>query len=341
MSERRPFVTSIARHSPFRAATPEPRPLPRDSWETGDFVVAEVTAANPAPYEIEDHSGRRVEVAPGDRIIGALGQRAATLQVVGDWEAIEPGSAAIDALTVSGVLGRATSVAFGKAQVGRMRYLGHALLGAQKTTMRDSAMSAPEATLEAPIVLLIGTSMEAGKTTTAKLIVRRLRALGLEPAATKLTGVGRYRDVLTMRDAGAGAALDFVDAGLPSTAIPRADYEPALARLLSLLAEAHPGVVVAEAGASPLEPYNGDTVVELLGDRVCCTVLCASDPYAVTGVIEAFGLRPDLIAGRATATSSAIDLVTKLCGIEAINALDPASAPAVDAVLQRCLGARV
>ena len=51
-------------------------------------------------------------------------------------------------------------------------------------------------------------------------------------------------------------------------------------------------MVVAEAGASPLEPYNGDAAVQLLGDRGRCTVLCASDPYAVVGVTGAFDVAP-------------------------------------------------
>ena len=49
--------------------------------------------------------------------------------------------------------------------------------------------------------------------------------------------------------------------------------------------------MVVEAGASPLEPYNGSVVVDYLKDQTCFTVLCASDPYAALGVQAAFGDR--------------------------------------------------
>ena len=68
-----------------------------------------------------------------------------------------------------------------------------------------------------------------------------------------------------MRDAGADAVLDFVDVGLPTTVCPAADFKPALRTLLSMISGEEPDVVVAEAGASPLEPYNGGTVMAEVG----------------------------------------------------------------------------
>ena len=46
---------------------------------------------------------------------------------------------------------------------------------------------------------------------------------------TKLTGAGRYRDILAMQDAGADYIFDFVDAGLPSTVVSEREYRRALA----------------------------------------------------------------------------------------------------------------
>jgi uncharacterized NAD-dependent epimerase/dehydratase family protein len=189
--------------------------------------------------------------------------------------------------------------------------------------------------LEAPVVLIVGTSMSSGKTVAAKAIVRALKRMGMRVAAAKLTGVGRYRDILAASDAGADLVADFVDVGLPSTAVPVADFEPAVEALLSLIAAGAPDVVVIEAGASPLEPYNGDTAVRRLGDLVACTVLCASDPYAVVGVMEAFGSRPDLISGRATSTEAGVALVRRLSGIEAaMNLMDHRSHPALERLLR-------
>jgi hypothetical protein len=78
-------------------------------------------------------------------------------------------------------------------------------------------------------------------------------------------------------------------------------------------------VIVAEVGASPLEPYNGKAAVELLDEQIAFTVLCASDPYAVVGIEDAFGHPPDLVAGMATNTTAGIDLVEQLADCPALN----------------------
>ena len=98
--------------------------------------------------------------------------------------------------------------------------------------------------------------MDAGKTTAACGIVRRLLASGLRVGGAKLTGVGRYRDILQLKDAGADAVFDFVDAGLPSIICPLDEMARALGHVFSLVEEAHFDVLVVEAGASPLEPYT-------------------------------------------------------------------------------------
>ena len=85
--------------------------------------------------------------------------------------------------------------------------------------MRDYVQDVPEREFGLPVVLLVGTSMSAGKTTSAKVIVRLLREAGLAVVGAKLTGAGRYRDILAMQDAGAEHIFDFVDAGLPSTVV--------------------------------------------------------------------------------------------------------------------------
>ena len=80
-----------------------------------------------------------------------------------------------------------------------------------------------------------------------------------------------------------------------------------------------------EAGASPLEPYNGSIAKEMIRDQVKFKLLCAQDPYAVVGVQQAFQRAPDLVAGGAANTDAGIALVKKLSGLPALNLMDPAS----------------
>ena len=159
--------------------------------------------------------------------------------------------------------------------------------------------------------------------------------------AAKLTGAARYRDVLNMGDAGADYIFDFVDTGLPTTVCDPESYREKLRTLTSQMAKIDADVLVAEAGASPLEPYNGSIAIEELEKQVRCTVLCASDPYAVVGVSSAFDRKPDIVAGGAANTSAGISLVEKLTGIKALNLLEKESIPELNRILAECLGFRM
>jgi hypothetical protein len=180
--------------------------------------------------------------------------------------------------------------------------------------------------------------MEAGKTGAAKVIIRLLENLGLRVVGAKLSGAGRNRDILAMSDAGAATVFDFVDVGLPSTVCPEEEYREALRKLLAMIASEKPDVVVAEAGASPLEPYNGAAVLDELGENRRCTVLCASDLYAVVGVVQSFGDTPDVVSGIATNTSAGIELIRKLTGLEALNVIDRNSHTWLRRILVETLG---
>ena len=180
--------------------------------------------------------------------------------------------------------------------------------------------------------------MSAGKTTAGKIIVRQLKQAGYKVIGAKLTGAARYRDVLSIGDAGADYIFDFVDVGLPSSICEPENYRNLLRKLITQMARVNADVLVAEAGASPLEPYNGSVVIEELKQQVRCTVLCASDPYAVVGVSSAFDRKPDIVAGGAANTAAGIALVEKLTGIKGLNLMEKDSLPELNRILSECLG---
>lgn len=328
---------SLARISDLPTRPFSVEQLPRREWETGDYVVGEVVSPPNRLSRIELPSGRMVEVAEGDLVVGAFGVRYATLEAVGGWQAIGL-DRSMESLTGAGLFGKTTSKSTLLPSLVALAYRGHATVGDGKANMRDYVPPASQKDLRLPVVLLVGTSMSAGKTTSAKAIVRILRESGLAVIGAKLTGAGRYRDVLSMQDAGAERVFDFVDAGLPSTVVPEAGYRKAMGGLISRMAASRADVLVAEVGASPLEPYNGEAAMDMLGPNVRCTVLSASDPYAVSGVTAAFGSKPDLVTGVATSTRAGIELVEKLTGIKALNVLDRDSLPRLREVLLSRLG---
>ncbi len=313
------------------------RPRERGAWAEGDLIAAEAESAGGV---IEAPDGHYVRVETGDVVMGALGTRRATLEIVGGWRDVRE-DGRIQSLTRGGVLGRITSAATELTPyVIDLSYLGHVRLDGEPTRLRDwmLAPAGPPRHPRTPTIALIGTSMSSGKTTAARMLIRRLTSMGLRVVGAKLAGVARFADVLSMRDSGAEAVFDFVDGGLPSTAMPRDVVVESTRRVLAAVDALGADVLVAEAGASPLEPYQGAAVLRELEPRLRMTVLCASDPYAAVGAERAFGLRPDFVAGRAAATSAAVALVSKLSDLEAIDVTDPACRPRIDAMLAGALG---
>ena len=327
------FFASLTRISNLPQASFSVEVLSREEWESGDYVVGEVDEISRDPSGIELASGRTVEVVEGDLVVGAFGNRYATLESVGEWHKIGD-DLRMKALTGAGLFGKITS---GTTGLPSFTYKGHVLVDGGKAAMRDFVPPPPERPFGLPTVLLVGTSMSAGKTTAAKAIVRLLDQAGLRVVGAKLAGAGRYKDVLEMEDAGAQYIFDFVDAGLPSTAVPEEEYRAALRDLLGCIGGTDADVVVAEVGASPLEPYNGQVAIEEVAPNVRCTVLSASDPYAVTGMIMTFRDRPDLVTGLATRTQAGVELVKKLSGIKALNVMDPDALPELRDILKDSL----
>jgi len=316
----RTFLTSVARITPLDPANLASQSFPQEEWSNADLVVAEVLSPPNQLSKAELPNGRMLDLARGDRVVGALGRRAATLECVGSFEAVKA-DLQLDLLTPGGLLGKITSQSSYLGLVPHLRYQGHVLVQGERANLRNYVGRLPAHASKIPVVLLVGTSMSAGKTATARLFIRLLKQAGKRVAAAKLTGAARYRDILSMQDAGADHILDFVDVGLPSSICPEEEYADALQQLLARLGTLEVDVLVAEAGASPLEPYNGATAVRGLAPQVCLTALSASDPYAVVGVMRAFELVPDLITGVATNTTAGIDLIGKLCNLPAFNIL--------------------
>jgi hypothetical protein len=312
------FFTSMTRIAALDDRPFQTRPLPKERWTTGDYVVGEVCLPPGRSALVELTTGRLTEIFGGDLVVGAFGIRCATLEAVGDWRAIaEDGR--MELLTEGGVIGKATSVSSWLENLPPLLYMGHAVRDERPLQMSMFVPPLPERPYRCPTILILGTSMSSGKTMIAKAIIRELVKSSLKVTGVKFTGAGQYHDILTMRDAGAESVFDFVDVGLPSSIAPPETFRVYMRQLLARIAAGNPDVVVAEIGASPFEPYNGEVVLEELKESVYCTVLCASDPYAVLGATRCFDLHPDLISGTVTDTTAGRELVEKLTGIPAIS----------------------
>jgi len=111
--------------------------------------------------------------------------------------------------------------------------------------------------------------------------------------------------------------------------------------LKSAISHANANVAIIEMGASPLEPYNGDLAIEAIRQHLKFSILCASDPYAVYGLIKAYNLTPDIVTGVATNTLAGCELVENLCNVRALNLTDQKTTPEFKRILSKSLGIRL
>jgi dethiobiotin synthetase len=156
-----------------------------------------------------------------------------------------------------------------------------------------------------PTIAIVGTSMNAGKTTTAHRIVHSLVKAGHRPGATKVTGTGSGGDYWVMLDAGAHRMLDFTDVGLASTY--RVDFpvvERKAIELLDHLTAAGCGALVVEVADGLFQRETAKLMTsEAFRDRIDGVVIAAPDAMGAVGALthlRRLGLPVTAIAGRIT-----------------------------------------
>ncbi|MFD7021052.1 DUF1611 domain-containing protein [Promicromonospora sukumoe] len=184
-----------------------------------------------------------------------------------------------------------------------------------------------------PVVAVIGTSMNSGKSTTLACLAHGLTAAGLTVHAGKATGTGAGNDALHFVDAGAEHVVDFTDFGLPSTfGLPFEDVRDVFATMADVLASpARPGGPVPDVVLIEIADgvYQGETGRLLVDDAfrsvVDRVVFAAGDALGASGgvaALRALGCDPSLVSGVLTASP--------LATAEARRALDVDVVPTYD-----------
>jgi len=301
--------------------------------EAGTLVAARVLNSKTSYNTLEDVHGRFVTLHPGDVIAGALGKRDALYGYSGRVpERVQVGDE-LCLLNLGGVIGAGAQAAPGIGEPFRVEVLGAVLefpeldrrVGVPASVQRAALSPAPLPARTPPILCLLGTCMDSGKTTAAAVMIAELVRRGLRVAAGKLTGVALRRDVLAMQDCGASPVALFTDFGVVTT-----DEVNALGATRSLLAhlgEAEPDLVVLEMGDGLLGTYGVHALLddEELRGRLSAIVLCAQDPVGAWGATrlldERYGLRPRLVAGRVTDTPVGRRYCAEQLEVPAWNAL--------------------
>ncbi len=221
--ERRGFVLSSDRIARAKNAYTT-RHVPRERMRrlldgacpaVGDLVLARVARLGQHEH-IERPDGRRAKLWDGDEIIVAYGNRYAPDQ----FEAYVPDDLAPCHLVAGGgVAARVAAQHSGMKRATEIVPLGLlADLEGERLNLAKWGLAAAGHVHAKPYVFaVLGSSMNAGKTTTAAAIIQGLSHAGYAVGAAKVTGTGSGGDRWAMVDAGAKLVLDFTDAGHPST----------------------------------------------------------------------------------------------------------------------------
>lgn len=259
------------------------------------YVLAVRILGNKSVYnEIENVHGRMMRLKSGDVIAGVLGHRRALHGYAGDVPDQLAVGDKINVLNLGGVLGKCTSF---NPDVGRpfdvevmgavlhFPYLGKRV-GEPSHIGLKAIPACPPVLQSAPLVLVAGTCMNAGKTVASCEIVHGLTRRGLKVAAAKVTGVALQRDVLSMVDYGAVESASFIDAGVVTTS-PRTAPDAAR-KLITHLNRLRPDVIVIELGDGIFGEYGVQAVLRSddVGPHVKALVLCANDPVGAWGGVQ-------------------------------------------------------
>ncbi len=317
----------------------------------GDVVAVQVRTRKSCYDQLELTTGRFSKLNPGDVVAGVLGHRRALGGYAGHVpERLEVGDR-IDILNLGGVLGICDAIHpdLGPplscevlGQVLHFPYLGERI--GVPATITEGALPLDEKLDVAgvPVVAVVGTGMNSGKSAAAHALVQGFVHRGLRVHGGKATGVSLRRDVLGMEDAGATRTLTFTDLGIVTTT---RDTAPLVARsLLTALSRERPDVIVLELGDGLLGEYGVDAILADAELRAAFSVIVftASDPVGACGGVELlraqYGLDVAVVCGPTTDNSVGSAVIRERLGVAAHNArVEPAelAATVLDSIARR------
>jgi hypothetical protein len=299
----------------------------------GGVVAVRVLTSKSTYNQLELPSGRLSLLKPGDVVAGALGHRKALFGYSGYVpDEVRVGDR-VNILNTGGVIGICDGVNpdLGEpfvcevlGQVLHFPYLGERV-GLSAHISQGAVAFADDLDVHGiPVVAIVGSCMNSGKTQAACALIQEFTHAGLKVAAGKATGVSLRRDILAMEDNGAGRTMIFTDLGVVTTT---AEVAPRIARsILTRLASEEPDVIVLELGDGLLGLYGVDAILADQAVRSCfgAVVLAANDPVAAWGGLQLltsrFSMTASVVTGPATDNIAGTRLIERETGVPAINA---------------------
>jgi hypothetical protein len=312
--------------------------LPRPAApQSGDIVLAELERIG-RNTRLELAEGRACQLHRGDLLAVVFGNRYATEQFEGYARAHGD---ACDLLSMGGLCGLLESKHAAVEGPTKLRLLG--AIGdpqGQPLRLKEFALPAVPKSSRPHIAVVCGSSMDAGKTYTAASLIHGLHRRGQSVAGIKLTGTAAGRDTWAMLDAGACAALNFIDGGYPSTYL---CTPTELLKLYSLLV-AHAAALGARWVVVEIADglFQQETSALLRCRDFVATVdawmFATNDPLAAAcGVrtLRGWGIEPVAISGVLTQSPLAMQEAVAATGVACVTAGELQSGSLNDRLLAR------
>jgi len=279
--------------------------------EVGDLVYGKIAYLG-QHGSLENKHGRIHVINDETRAVFVYGNRYAP----DAFEALVPDrfESEADLVARSGMIAKMTAKNAAMKDPTRVHLLGY-VLDAQGAVIntRSHPIAKPSGEVNtqrrrSPMILNVGTSMNSGKSTSAVACCWALSAMGHGVRASKVTGTSSLKDILHMQDAGAERVSDFSHLGHPSTYMLEFDALLGIFKDLDAkfannpkkywVVEIADGILQRETAALLRDDY--------VRSRIHRLIFSAGDGFGAIGGVrvmeEEFGLRPDAISGRCSAS---------------------------------------
>lgn len=265
----------------------------------GDLILAHVEKVG-QHRRVQLPSGRPSLIFPGDAVVMACGARYAPDQFEGVAE-IDPEGA--DLLAGGGCIGRMVARNSQIKSATRLMPAARLLDGTGRAVnLQDFGLAPRHSAPRPPVIAVLGTSMNSGKTLATAQLVLGLKRAGFRVGAIKATGTGAFGDYNEYSDSGAHYVGDFTDAGMVTTYLePLSRIKTGIETLLDeaghrgcdiVVMEVADGILQRETAALSADPWFARLISGL--------VFACGDAVAAEGGIvhlARIGLAPDVLTG--------------------------------------------
>jgi len=299
--------------------------------DSGDVVLARVVRIGQHP-RLESPASRRQALFVGDEILVAYGHRYAPDQFLAkvppaldECQLVAAGGVASRVIAQHASMGQATQLvpvgllADDAGVLNLSRLAPHHL--DITATGTDREIASPH---RPPVIAVLGTSMNSGKSTALSSLVKGLSAAGMVVSAGKATGTGSGNDTGMFVDAGADRVLDFTDFGVPTTfQLDHNRIQAVFTGLIGALTDSTTDVILVEIADGV---YQGETrrllsdpVFQAVVDQVIFTASDALGATAGLQLLRAANIRVTAISGVLTSSPLAVEEASEAVNVPILD----------------------